>query len=259
MDKSKVKDLESYLINLYYNDNDIIGVFLSGSLVDDSYDEYSDVDIRFVVQTTDLVGYIIKSKDKLLKGNRNILFFEPCYFKNALIAHFDNFIKADIFFYTPQMIIESSWLKGMKIIKDTDNFLQNIKEKSKDLSYPVSNEIIEDTILKYFASSHECYRRIKRGEFLYANQLLQNMKSIIISFYDLYNGHAELSWYKAEKRFDNDLIDLLYLNITRISDNLIIFDKINTEFLHIEQLLCNKQSIKRNFENDIYILSYYVK
>lgn len=32
---------------------------------------------------------------------------------------------------------------------------------------------------KFIATAHECYRRVQRGEYLYANELLLNMKKTL--------------------------------------------------------------------------------
>ncbi len=62
MDKKLI--LVNELLTIFNNDN-VIGSFLSGSLADDSYDMYSDVDIRFLVETNDIEKYTLKEKGKL--------------------------------------------------------------------------------------------------------------------------------------------------------------------------------------------------
>ena len=50
----KVKDLERSLINLYINDVNVSGIFISGSLANNTYDQFSDVDIRFLLDSSDI-------------------------------------------------------------------------------------------------------------------------------------------------------------------------------------------------------------
>ncbi len=254
----KVKELENYLIDLYENDEKIIGIFISGSCADNSYDSYSDVDIRFIVNTTDLENNVLEFKNKLITSSKEILFFEPCCFSNAFIAHFYNFIKADIFFYTQDMISPSAWLKDIRVVKDFDNFIFKIKEQSKQLEFGNDYTNVENDISKYFATAHECFRRIKREEYLYANVLLQTMKEIIIKFYDCLNNRASLSWYKVEIRFDNSQISIFKLTIAKDSKNIEILKQVNSQFLFVEQKLCESKNISRDFNKDSYVLSYFL-
>jgi len=52
---------------------------------------------------------------------------------------------------------------------------------------------------------------------------------------------------------------LFSLNISKSSNNMKSFDKMNSEFLNIEKKLCEKLLISRDFDNDFYILNYYIK
>lgn len=255
----KVLHLADDLIEYFLHNNKVCGIFLSGSVANNTYDLYSDVDLRLVVITENITQFTNDIKIEF-KTNSNLLFFEPCpYFNNAIIAHFNNFIKADIFFYTKEMLIPSVWLKDIKILKDDNGYLELIKNKSKDLDFDVSSSQIENQILKFFATSHECFRRIQRGELLYANQLLMQMKSIIVCFYDYFDNRVDLSFYKVENRLDKSLIKKLNLNIAVNSDNIDILNIINNEFLDIESDLLVKKKIVRDLEYDRNILFYYQK
>lgn len=254
----KVEELKTYLIDTYKDDKRIIGIYISGSCADNSYDIYSDVDMRFIVDTSDLNNSVTEFKMKLFNSTKNILFFEPCCFENAFIAHFDNFIKADIFFYTTDMLKPSVWLRDICIIKDFDYFLLTLKQKSKQLTFEININNIENDISKYFALSHECFRRIKRKEYLYANELLQNMKEIIINFYDCLNDRVPILWYKVERRFNDNLLCIFSLTIHSYGDNIEILKLINSIFLEVEYKLCKKYNISRDFEKDTYILNYFL-
>ncbi|HAN21579.1 MAG: hypothetical protein A2Y15_01845 [Clostridiales bacterium GWF2_36_10] len=253
----KVINLSNELVDLFINKSEITGAFLSGSLAGNSYDEYSDVDLRFIVQTGDIISYTSDSKEEI-KNNLNVLFFEPCpYFNNCVIAHFENFIKADIFFYTKEMLSPSPWLKDIKIMNDINNFLSDLKNHSKELSFTIPMNQIEDNIYKFISASHECYRRIKRKEFLYANKLLIDMKAIIILFYDYLFGRATLSFCKAEKRLESSTVKSLSLSITEETENITVLNNINDEFLRVEAELINRIGLYRNLDKDKYLLFYY--
>ncbi|HBL84245.1 MAG: hypothetical protein A2Y17_07680 [Clostridiales bacterium GWF2_38_85] len=255
----KVKELEGYLIDLLSADESVTGVFISGSLATGTFDNYSDVDIRFVIDRVSITEAIAECRNKILNSDRKVLFFEPCWFSNAIIVHFDNFIKADIFFYTPQILIPSPWLKDIKIIKDNKGFLGKIKTESQKLNFEISEDEINKAVDKFLAQSHECYRRIMRSEYLYADELLSSMKLIIINFCDYLFCRPPIGWYKAEKRFSEDQILILKQHILDEADAVNKLRVINDEFLVIEDKLCRVKSISRDIEKDKYALEYMFK
>ena len=255
----KIKELEKFLINLYAEDNSVKGIYISGSVSNNSYDEYSDIDIRIILEENDVNKYITEFESKVCNFNHRVLFYEPCSFSNAIIPHFDNFIKADIFFYGITEIVPSIWLKNIKIVKDTDGFLIDIKRKSQNLPFLIQSNIVKDESLKFIALSHECFRRLQRGEYLYANYLLNSMKLTLINFTDFLNGSENIGWYKAEKRFEHKLIQILNAHVTDKEQGMSVFMVINELFLELEKKLCDKLNKSPEIDNTSYLLTYYLQ
>ena len=257
---NKQKQLEQFLIDIYINDDTISGIFISGSLADGSYDQYSDVDIRYIINKNDdelIIKYKNDFREQIKSWQNQVLFYEPCYFSNALIPHFDNFIKADVFFYTTNKLTPSKWLKNIKIIKDKDDTLSKLKADSHNMQHIPSVDTINNEILKFYACSHECFRRIKRNEFLYADYLLDSMKFTIINFLDYINENDNIGWKNAEKRFSKELIKTLNVKIIKEDEALHNLININNLFFEAEIELCKKYNIQRNFSYDYFILTYY--
>ena len=258
----KQEKLEDFLVKLYFDDDNISGIFISGSLANNTYDQYSDVDIRYIFNQNDdnLIKYYQNDfKEKLNGWINKVLFYEPCYFNNALIPHFDNFIKADAFFYTQKMLTPSVWLKDIKVVKDQNGFCENIKAVSQNLQNIPSVDSINNDILKYFACSHECYRGIKRNEFLYADYLLDSMKFIIINFLDFIDGNENIGWKNVEKRYSKEIVSTLNQRIINEKEGLQYLTNINDLFFENEKKLCTKFNILRNFDFDYTVLSYHNK
>lgn len=231
----------------------ISGIFLSGSLANNTFDSYSDIDLRYIVNSHNIKDEIIKFKEAL-ENTLSVSYFEPCNFDNAIIVHFKDFFKADIFFYTKQMLEPSPYLLEIKILYDEHEFLLSIKENSKGVTYYTDYDTINYMADKYIASAHECYRRIKRGEYIYANQLLQNMKQIILNLEDALNSRPQQGFYKAEYRFGIELLCLINETISISKDYMSILMKINNKLFSQLKQLNNLGYSNRNIENDKYLI-----
>jgi hypothetical protein len=229
----------------------IKGIFLSGSLANNTFDSYSDIDLRYVIETNDLKEVIEIYKNQL---HDKILFFEPCSFENAFIAHFRDFFKADVFFYTKDMLQPDPYLSEIKIIDDSDGFLKKLKHDSESLEFKMQSETFNFYVDKYIATAHECYRRVKRGEYLYANELLFHMKSIIMLFEDLIHDKPQLGFYKAERRLSKDLINFMYKNISAESDSVDLIMSSNKVLLNQLNALTTQGKNKRDINRDSYLL-----
>ena len=82
----------------------------------------------------------------------------------------------DTFYYKPEDIQPSVWLKNIKIIKDTDGMLADILDKSMALSYEPTIDEFELWRTKFFAYFHEAYRRVMRKEYYYALKCIDGLR-----------------------------------------------------------------------------------
>lgn len=180
---------------------EVIGIFLGGSLAKDNYDLFSDIDLRIVVSDDKFSEYV-RSKQDLPKQWGRVLFFEDLY-PNApfTIAHFANFIKVDVFFYATGKLEPSIWLKGIKVLHDTDGIINEVLNKSNEFQYQVSPEDVLRWRGKVFSYIHEVYRRVKREEYYYALTMMNNLRSFIVQGWDMINNRQPndgWDWSKIE-------------------------------------------------------------
>ncbi|WP_166243169.1 nucleotidyltransferase domain-containing protein [Paenibacillus turpanensis] len=164
---------------------EVIGIFVGGSIALGNEDNFSDIDLRVVVQEQALSRYI-ESKQELAKEWGNVLFFEDYYPKAPFtIAHYDTFIKVDVFFYNTQTLHPSIWLKGIKILFDPEEIISHLLKKSEALHYTVNQSNVLRWRGKVFAYIHEVYRRVMRGEYYYALTNLNNIRQFIVQGWDM--------------------------------------------------------------------------
>jgi predicted nucleotidyltransferase len=164
---------------------DVIGIFLGGSLANGNEDAYSDIDLRVVVED-DKLAYYIENKQKVPREWGNVLFYEDIYPKSQYtIAHYDSFVKVDLFFYTSSNLLPSIWLKGIKIIYDRKGFISKVLQESESMEYAVTQQQVLNWRGKVFAYIHEIYRRAMRGEYYYALTNLNSLRHFIVQGWDM--------------------------------------------------------------------------
>jgi hypothetical protein len=157
-------------------DSKILAIFLGGSLGSEMTDCYSDIDLRVVVDEKHLQTYLGNKKERPKRWG-NVLYFEDLGEQVPYtIAHFDTFIKVDIFYYSQTQISPSVWYKDIKILYDQTEIISEIKTKSQLLTYKPSVSEVEKWRNKIFAYAHEIYRRTKRGELYYALHCLDMIR-----------------------------------------------------------------------------------
>jgi predicted nucleotidyltransferase len=174
---------------------DILGIFLGGSLAKNNFDLFSDIDLRIIVPEDKFDNYV-KQKQEIIGEFGEVLFYEDMYPQAPFtIAHYDNFLKVDLFIYTYSRIHPSIWLQGIKICKDSTGDLRNILEESEKIVYTVTREEVEKWRGKIFSYIHEVYRRVFREEFYYALGQMNNLRSYIVSGWNMeVDRHSNEAW-----------------------------------------------------------------
>ena len=111
------------------------------------------------------------------------------------IAHYDNFLKIDLFIYTYSRLKPSIWLQGIKMIWDTTGDLRNILEESEKITYTVSQQEVEQWRGKIFSYVHEVYRRVMREEYYYALGQMHHIRSLIVNGWNMeVDRHSNEVW-----------------------------------------------------------------
>ncbi|MHB1684632.1 MAG: aminoglycoside 6-adenylyltransferase [Bacilli bacterium] len=176
------------------HDPDILAVYLGGSLAAGDSDLYSDIDLRIVVNPETHATFIA---DKLNRPKRwgNVLFFEdlgPTF--SHTVAHFDFFIKADVFYYRPEDLLPSMFMQSTKILHDPLGLVEQVYEDSLSLSYRPTHDEFERWRGKVFAYLHEVYRRVMRQEMYYALKMITGLAGFILQGWHMEAGRFPGLW-----------------------------------------------------------------
>lgn len=195
------KKLLNNIQNDLFEDDNVLAFFYGGSLGNENTDFFSDIDLRVVVKPEKINDYISNKKNRAENWG-GILYFEDLNPSSIyIVAHYDSFIKADIFYYTPEYIQPSVWLKNIKILKDTDEMITNILKQSLNLTYKPSLDEFEFWRTKFFAHLHEAYRRALREEYYYALDCIDKLRLSIVTAWYMESGIQPNSfgdWAKYE-------------------------------------------------------------
>ena len=227
------------------HDENVLGVFYGGSISNQNTDLYSDIDLRIIVKDEMYEVYRLNKKQRARNWG-NVLFFEDLPWATHSVAHYDNFIKVDTFYYRTKDVHPSVWLQNIKIVRDTNGIVRNVLEKSMDLSYRPNVQELEIWRTKFFAYVHEVYRRVMRKELYYALHCLDGLRLSMVTGWYMAAGiqpNAFGDWAKLEgsrSELSNMQLGLLkQWHSSRDSDEIMItVNKIIPEFKTVHKTLC---------------------
>lgn len=238
------------------NDENVKALFYGGSIGNEITDNYSDIDLRVVVKP-DKINEYISNKENRAKNWGNVLYFEDLNrFSIYTVAHYDCFVKVDTFYYTPDNIQPSIWLKNIKIAKDTDNMMLNILEGSMDLTYKPSMDEFETWKTKFFAYLHEAYRRTMRKEYYYALNCVDKLRLSMTTAWYMNSGiqpntFGDWAKYEGDRSKLENWQKSLLINWECGRDTKEIFNVLTGivhEFKKAHSSLCDTLEIKENSE-----------
>jgi len=199
----------------------VSGLFLSGSLADESADNYSDIDLRVVVEDQYYLD-LIADRESAPENWGDFLFHETIG-PSWTVSYYKPFNKIDLFYYKASELDASPWhALPIKILFDKDNSISDMVHKSKDLSFKFSDSEILNLNRKAVAIISEVVKRIARDEYLYAHRMITNLVEIVINNYDHLNGTPPLGSSKFVNReassFKSKLESLSFARENQISD-----------------------------------------
>ncbi|MFC4559205.1 aminoglycoside 6-adenylyltransferase [Virgibacillus kekensis] len=237
--------------NDFLQDKNVLSVFYGGSIGNGNTDNYSDIDLRIVVRSEKIRDYI-QAKNTRPKNWGNILFLEDVN-PNSIytVVHFDCFVKVDTFYYRPEHIQPSVWLKNIKIIKDTDGMMADIQKQSTSLSYEPSYEEFELWRTKFFAHFHEAYRRAMRDEYYYALKCVDSLRLSMAAAWYMDSGvqpnsFGDWAGYEGERsKLSDRQLELLksWKCGRNTTDILQVMKSMVPEFLSIHKSLCARLGV----------------
>ncbi|MBS3170538.1 aminoglycoside 6-adenylyltransferase [Candidatus Woesearchaeota archaeon] len=142
------------------NNKEIIAAMYSGSYSRDLADDYSDLDIEFVVTKKFLLNSKNSIKVLLEKlGKVKLLYYLDDKNVKSLV---NDYQKVDFKLHTIDSLIPREKYNSIKIIKDSNKLLVNFKSKSKECKTLATKEFIEgelkEAIITQIIVSNRCAR-----------------------------------------------------------------------------------------------------
>jgi hypothetical protein len=169
-------------VSFFAAQQDVTGIFLSGSLPAGSADAYSDIDLR-VIATTEAQASLVSGRLDWPTQWGDLLFNEWVDGTQHCVSHFRPFVKIDVFYWTPEMFKPSPWFRmPAKIFLDRDGLVQSTLAQSQSLAFgPPPRAEVSRVLSKALAGMHEIVRRARRAELFFAHSLLDELRSNMVT------------------------------------------------------------------------------
>jgi hypothetical protein len=234
----------------------VLAVYLGGTLANGKDDLYSDIDLRVVVPNEKKAAFVAEKQNRARRWG-NVLFFEDWGPRvTHTVAHYDCFVKIDVFYYQPDDLKPSLWLKDIKVMYDPHKIVTKVREQSASLAYRPTAQEIEWWRGKTFACIHEVYRRVMREEMYYALQMLDGIRWLIAAGWEMEAGRMPNSlsdWSKLEGHRsclkDWQLALLAGWDSARNPDDIMkTLAAMIPEFLRVHKCICKKYGVDEKEE-----------
>ncbi|WRP07842.1 nucleotidyltransferase domain-containing protein [Rossellomorea aquimaris] len=252
LESKRLKLKESIQLDLEGDEN-VLAFFYGGSTARGNHDRYSDLDLRIVVKDDVFEEY--RKRKKARAGNwGDVLYYEDFPLSVHTVAHYSCFVKVDAFYYKRSDLKSSLYMKEADIIFDSHRIVQETVDASQSLNYHVTLEEFELWRSKFFAHTHEVYRRINRGELYYALHSLDMMRWSVAAGWEMERGrvpNAPGDWSNYEGKrtpFTQEQSALLESwGCSRNPDEIYsVMKAIVPKFKLVHRSLCGKLGVEEN-------------
>ncbi|EDX83197.1 hypothetical protein S7335_376 [Synechococcus sp. PCC 7335] len=243
---------------------DVVGVFVAGSIPNGSADAYSDIDLRVVATPTGQERLVSEKFDiPVLWGNW--LFNEWRSGTQHCVSHFRPFLKIDVFYWNVETLEPSPSLRfAADILFDRTGQVQELLNRSALLTFPTPETTeVSRVISKALACAHEALRKAKRGELFYAQSLIESLRSYIIQMEDWLRSFEPVTVadFKIEHRISDRLRAVLISSYAPLEA--ITLESVTIELSKVlsEQIpeLHSRFDLRRSLENDTYAVELVTK
>jgi hypothetical protein len=164
----------------FESNKDVVGLFVAGSLAAGSHDAYSDIDLRVVVKS-EKQQWFIEHRREIPRAWPGFLFNEWRPGTRHCVSHFRFFVKIDIFYFGESDLQPSAWhTLPIAILLDRYGAIEQMVRASEHLKFEITHEDLDFSISKGLAAAHEVFRRTRRGELVFAQTLLDELRFHII-------------------------------------------------------------------------------
>ena len=253
------KELLAEIVEYFSYDPAVLGIFLGGSLPAGTADHYSDVDLRVVVTPEEHSRFVASRKD-IPKKWSGFLFNEWMEGAIHCVSHYRPFLKVDIFYYNQAEFCPSPWYSlPTTILYDPGGVVANVIERSQPFKFETNEKRVDWVISKGLATAHEVYRRSKRGELIYAQNLLEEFRSYLAEADDWINQRVPGNepHIKLERRLSKLLLETIEQSYVASNPKAIETALLKLLTLFREQFinLHRMYNLSRPLENDLYAVN----
>jgi predicted nucleotidyltransferase len=175
------KTLLERTVAFFTAQDDVLGIFLGGSIAAGTSDTYSDIDLR-VIATPEGQARLLAGRLEWPAQWGDFLFNEWLIETQVCVSHFRPFTKMDVFYWTPEMFKPSPWFKlPTTVFLDRTGVIRDVLAASRLLPFAPPEDLEVSRILsKALATVHETVRRARRQELFYAQSLLEQSRAYIM-------------------------------------------------------------------------------
>lgn len=240
-----INEYMQYISDFAEANKEIIGVFYGGSIARNDSDNYSDIDVRFVVD---------ESSCKKMLTERFIKFFDTKLFteesnNSFVILHFEHMKKIDAFFFSKEELLPSKWLENILIVKDNRNTLADLKRESQGLFFTINTDDVQYRVTKYLSHMFEAKKRIIRHEYFYCEYSINQMTNILCSLWYLEQGHlpndiGDWSKYQGKRSQLNEERKNKLNQLFEMKDTKLEIEFLNKELFDVVSSLIKKHDIE---------------
>lgn len=249
------ENLLGEVVDYYSIDAAVLGMFLSGSLPAGTADAFSDIDLRLVVEAEEHGRFVASLLDTPKQWNG---FLFNVAGADHSVSHFRPFFKIDIFYYSQANFAPSPWYTlPTTILYDPEGLLSEVFARSEPFVFEFNESRVDRVISKGLAAAHEVYRRARRGELLYAQKLLEDLRSYMAEADDCINQRVVTNPkdIKLDHRLSASLKRALtesYVPTSAVENALQLLLVIyRGQIIDIHK----KFNLSRSLENDLYAIS----
>jgi hypothetical protein len=208
----KHRDVLKNTIDYFAADNRVLGLFVGGSIVSGTMDEYSDIDVDVIVRDDDFESVFSERGRAVEAIGRPLARFIADHLPirvDMFIVLYEGPVKLDLD-YIRASVLEPNWRWSRRhILKDTDGFLADIVSRSEGMTRPsLDVERIQNLDEKFWTWCWYVFGKIQRGELWEALDGIHGIRTLAILpfFYsaeDLYNE----GYRRLEGKIPPDLLE----------------------------------------------------
>lgn len=239
------------------NDQDVLAIYLGGSMAKENCDNYSDIDLHIIVTPGKYSEFVLEKRNRPKKWGDVLYYEDVSLMRPVVVVHFDCFVKMDTFYHEPNSLESSLWMKGLKALYDPHGLVEKVLKESSLMEYKPTSEDVELWRGKIFAYIHEAYRSVMRNETYDAIYNLDKIRWMMAKgWYMEMDRRVDSSWGDWSKlegeRSDLQAwqLSLLYNWNSSLSHDDIMKSMLSMvpEFLKLHKSLCEKTGLEENLE-----------